>query len=417
MYGNFLKKFNTTAALPQTAGSEPHKSEKTCSEPENVQIKKAFSMETLVFLLIFCIIFGVLGSRMGTVNMLNTMLNTSYDLLMNTVFYIMAIAVIAGAFAGLLTEFGVVAAINKILSPLMKPLYGLPGAAVVGVMTTYLSDNPAILTLAEDDNFRRYFKKYQLPALTNIGTAFGMGMIITTFMIGIKNPEGGNYISAALIGNLGAIIGSIISARLMLIKTKKLYGTSEAADVKKQGIRISMDERIVRSGNIGGRFMEAMLEGGKNGVSMGVSIIPGVLIICTLVMMLTNGPSAGGAFTGAAYEGIGFLPWAAEKCNIILSPLFGFTSAKSISVPITALGAAGAAIGLIPGLVENHLAFGNDIAVFTAMCMCWSGYLSTHVAMMDSLKFRSLTGHAILCHTIGGLCAGISAHWMYILFC
>ena len=124
-----------------------------------MQIKKAFSMETLVFLLIFCIIFGVLGSRMGTVNMLNTMLNTSYDLLMNTVFYIMAIAVIAGAFAGLLTEFGVVAAINKILSPLMKPLYGLPGAAVVGVMTTYLSDNPAILTLAEDDNFRRYFKK------------------------------------------------------------------------------------------------------------------------------------------------------------------------------------------------------------------------------------------------------------------
>lgn len=55
---------------------------------------------------------------MGMVNMMNTMLNTAYDLLMNTVFYIMAIAVIAGAAAGLLTEFGVVAAINKILSPL-----------------------------------------------------------------------------------------------------------------------------------------------------------------------------------------------------------------------------------------------------------------------------------------------------------
>lgn len=112
---------------------------------------------------------------MGMVNMMNTMLNTAYDLLMNTVFYIMAIAVIAGAAAGLLTEFGVVAAINKILSPLMKPLYGLPGAAVVGVMTTYLSDNPAVLALAEDDNFRRYFKKYQLPALTNIGHSLRHG--------------------------------------------------------------------------------------------------------------------------------------------------------------------------------------------------------------------------------------------------
>lgn len=382
-----------------------------------LRVKKAFSMETLVFLAVFGVIFSTLGRHMGMVNMMNTMLNTAYDLLMNTVFYIMAIAVIAGAAAGLLTEFGVVAAINKILSPLMKPLYGLPGAAVVGVMTTYLSDNPAVLTLAEDDNFRRYFKKYQLPALTNIGTAFGMGMIITTFMIGLKGPDGSSYTTAALIGNLGAVIGSIVSARLMLVKTKKLYGTEEMADVKNTGAEISMNERIVREGSVGGRFMEAMLEGGKNGVSMGVAIIPGVLIICTIVMMLTNGASADGTFTGAAYEGIGFLPWVAEKLEFALSPLFGFSSAEGISVPITALGAAGAAIGLVPGLVEGGLAQGNDIAVFTAMCMCWSGYLSTHVAMMDSLKFRNLTGHAILCHTIGGLCAGVAAHWMYAAVC
>ena len=57
----------------------------------------------------------------------------------------------------------------------------------------------------------------------------------------------------------------------------------------------------------------------------------------------------------------------------------------------------------------------NDVAVFTAMCMCWSGYLSTHVAMMDSLKFRNLTGQAILYHTIGGLFAGVSAHFIYML--
>ncbi|MEG0167782.1 MAG: hypothetical protein RR709_07935, partial [Ruthenibacterium sp.] len=83
---------------------------------------------------------------------------------------------------------------------------------------------------------------------------------------------------------------------------------------------------------------------------------------------------------------------------------------------ITALGAAGAAIGLVPKLVSQGLAGGNDIAVFTAMCMCWSGYLSTHVAMMDSLKCSHLTGKAIFSHTIGGLCAGVAAHWLYVLF-
>ena len=110
----------------------------------------------------------------------------------------------------------------KILSPLMKPLYGLPGATVIGVLTTYLSDNPAILTLAEDDNFRRYFKKYQLPALTNIGTAFGMGLIITTFYDRIKSTIGSEfYQRIVIVGNVGAVVGSIVSARLMLCKTKK----------------------------------------------------------------------------------------------------------------------------------------------------------------------------------------------------
>ena len=49
------------------------------------------------------------------------------------------------------------------------------------------------------------------------------------------------------------------------------------------------------------------------------------------------------------------------------------------------------------------------------MCMCWSGYLSTHVAMMDSLKCHELTGKAIISHTIGGLCAGVAANWIFKL--
>ena len=189
---------------------------------DDLVVKKALSLEPLIFLAIAGFILWMFSSRMGLVNMLNTMMNTAYDLLINTVLYITAIAVIAGAMSGLLSEFGVLAVINKILSPLMKPLYGLPGAAVIGVLTTYLSDNPAILTLAEDDNFRRYFKKYQLPALTNIGTAFGMGLIITTFMIGLKAPSGVNFIKAVIVGNVGAVVGSIVSARLMLCKTKNL---------------------------------------------------------------------------------------------------------------------------------------------------------------------------------------------------
>ena len=62
------------------------------------------------------------------------------------------------------------------------------------------------------------------------------------------------------------------------------------------------------------------------------------------------------------------------------------------------------------GLIDN-----NAIAVFTAMGMCWSGFLSTHTGMLDSLGYRQLISKAIISHTVGGLLAGISAHWLYVL--
>lgn len=383
------------------------------AEKTKAKTKPAVGIEVFIFLAIFVGIFLYLGKAMGAVNMLNTMMNTGYQLLIDTVLYILAIAVLAGAISGLFTEFGVVALINKILSPLMKPLYALPGASIIGVLATYLSDNPAILTLAKQTEFKRYFKKYQFPALTNIGTAFGMGLVITTFMIGIKNPAGGTFIIPALIGNLGAVIGSIVSVRIMLFFTAKTFGKEEScvqSDIEHQ---MGGNEREIRSGSLGNRILGAILDGGKSGVDMGLAIIPGVVVICTLVMMLTNGPSASGEYTGAAYEGIALLPALGDKLRFILEPLFGFTSSKGVAVPITALGAAGAAIGLVPKMVQDGIAVGNDITVFTAMCMCWSGYLSTHVAMMDSLKCKELTGKAIFSHTIGGLCAGVSAHWIY----
>jgi hypothetical protein len=378
-------------------------------------LKKAVSKEGIIFLIIFLGVFIGMGSVMGTINMFNTMMETAYTLLIKTVFYIMAIAVLAGAISGLLSEFGVVSLINKILSPLMKPLYDLPGASTIGVLTTYLSDNPAILTLAEDKGFRRYFKKYQLPALTNLGTAFGMGLIITTYMMGQKSPTGETFILAAIIGNIGAIIGSIVSTRLMLRQTAKIYGKDEMCVEDSDTGFDMMNYREIRDGSVGERFIAAMLEGGASGVQMGLAIIPGVLIICTLVLMLTNGPSVTGVYTGAASEGIGLLPWIGEKLQFILGPLFGFQSPEAIAFPITSLGAVGAAISLVPGMLQKGLIGGNEIAVFTAMGMCWSGYLSTHVAMMDGLKCRELTGKAILSHTFGGLAAGISAHFIYLI--
>ena len=151
-------------------------------------------------------------------------------------------------------------------------------------------------------------------------------------------------------------------------------------------------------------------------MDVGIAIIPGVLIISTLVMLLTFGPAASGNFTGAAYEGVELLPWIGAKCSIVFEWLFGFTDPHLIAFPITALGAVGAALGLIPNFINAGWVDGNAIAVFTAIGMCWSGYLSTHTAMLDTLGYRHLTSKAIWAHTIGGICAAIVAHWVYVLY-
>ncbi len=140
-------------------------------------------MKSALFLLVFLGFMALFMVPMGMSNAINTMMNTAYRILLDTVFYIMAIAVLAGALSEMLTEFGVLELFNFLLSPLMNPLYGMPGAAALGVVSTYFSDNPSILALAKEQQYRRYFKAYQIPALTNLGTAFGMGLIVTSYSL------------------------------------------------------------------------------------------------------------------------------------------------------------------------------------------------------------------------------------------
>ena len=364
-------------------------------------------IEAVVFLLVFFGFFGFLGSKMGLPNMMNTIMQTAYSLLLETVFYIMAITVVSGALGNLLVEFGVVRLIEVVLRPLMKPLYNLPGVAALGGVMTFLSDNPAIISLSKDAHFARYFKKYQLISLTNFGTAFGMGLVVIMFMMGK------GYLPAALVGLLGAVVGSIVSTRLMqrfILKSNPELNV-EISDKEGDEQQISFKSE----GSAFLRFLNAILDGGKSGVEIGLAIIPGVLIISTVVMMLTFGAPEGG-YAGGAYEGIALLPYLAGKIDFIFNWLFGFESPQLVAFPITALGAVGAALGLIPRFIAEGIINGNAIAVFTAMGMCWSGYLSTHTAMLDSLGFRSLTSKAILAHTVGGLVAGVAAHWLYVLF-
>ena len=358
-------------------------------------------------LIIITLLFYYLGHEMGAANMLNTIMKTAHDLLLNTVFYLMGICVITGALGKIFVEFGVVSLLEKILRPLMKPLFNLPGVASLGAVLTFLSDNPAIISLAQDKKFSAYFKKFQFISLTNFGTAFGMGLLVIVFMIG----QG--FFIEPIIGLFGAMAGCIVSTRLMQRFVIKAYPNFATENVVEGENNLEEEKHEIKK-SIFERILDSLLEGGRTGVDLGGRRIIKKLIISTFVMLLTFGPSDGG-YTGAAYEGVALLPWIGEKIDFVFSWLFGFNDPHLIAFPITALGAVGAALGLIPNFIAQGWIDGNAIAVCTAIGMCWSGFLSTHTAMLDSLGYRQLISKAILAHTVGGLVAAIVAHWVFVL--
>ena len=358
------------------------------------------------------LLFGYLGQAMGVTNMFNTLFNTAHQLLLNTVFFIMGITVLTGAAGRLLMEFQVVDLIEFLLKPVMRPVFNLPGCAAIAAMMTFFSDNPAIIALAKDPRFSKNFKTPELISLTNFGTAFGMGFIVITFMGAQENvATGTSYFIPAMIGLAGAITGGIISTRLMQHFIRN--DTELSSAYIRNAPSNLMDEQDITN-PVWLRFLNAVLDGGNSGVKMAMSIIPGVLIISTFVMTLTFDAPAGG-YSGGAFEGVALLPHLADHFGGLFHLLFGFEDPRLIAFPITSLGAVGAAISLVPSFNSQGIIHSSDIAVMTAIGMCWSGFLSTHTAMLDILGFRKATSKAIIAHTIGGICAGIAARYFYLL--
>lgn len=393
------------------------------SEPENPggpaepagpsRLVPAIGPETALALLLVVGLFAVFAVQMGIAFTFKTIMATAHDLILNTVLFLMGVMIIAGAFTAFVAEFGVVAIANRALAPLMRPLFGLPGASSVGVVATYLSDNPAVMPLGTDRGFLRYFRRWQVTTLVNLGTVFGMGLIVTTFMLA-QSTDGQSLGRAVLIGNVGALLGGIVSVRTMGWFGKRRYGKEEMALPASDDGHDPLKVREIRPGNPIQRVLQSLLDGGAGGVKMGLDIMPGVVIICTLVMMLSYGAPEGG-YTGGAYEGIAFFPWIGGMFSFIIEPLFGFSDPRAIAFPVTSWASVGAALAMIPQFLETGIIGAKELSVLTAIGICNAGFLSTHVGMMDGLRERELTTVAIATHFVGGMSAGVFAHFLFLL--
>lgn len=400
----------------------PLRSWRAISELSSLRVK---TQHTLLFVLITGMFFGYVCYEMGAQNMVNTFMQTAYRLLIDTVFLTMAMTTLAGAFGRLLSEFGLNRILNYLFRYLMKPLYGLPGISFVGAFSAFLSENMAIIPFTRDYEFLRHFKPNQIPLLCNLGTSAGMCLFIIAMLVGF------GFYKEALIGSAGALVGSVVSVRLMAFLTSRIAKGEWTPDTKRrleelkemeqEAKLIRESESIQNQTDLGEtrsfieRFLSAVIDGGRYGVDIGLGMIPGVLVICSCLMILLMKAPPGG-YSGEAFEGVGLIPAWMTWFRPIVQPVLGLSSDAMVGLTVACLGSAGAAVSLLQKMRAIGLTLAShEISVFAAFAILWSGFLATHVAIMDALGFRRFMAAAIWSHLFAGIVAGITANYLYQL--
>ncbi|UCG88139.1 MAG: aminopeptidase P family protein, partial [Gemmatimonadota bacterium] len=93
------------------------KQDDAVDQPEGQKkVVKAGTTETTVALALVTAMFAVFAWRMGVANMFGTMMATAHDPILNTVLFLMAVIIIAGAFTPLISDFGIVSIANHAVS-------------------------------------------------------------------------------------------------------------------------------------------------------------------------------------------------------------------------------------------------------------------------------------------------------------
>ena len=124
----------------------------------------------------------------------------------------------------------------------------------------------------------------------------------------IYNNEVVREVPVAVVGLLGAVIGCIVSTRLMQYFICKEYPSFKEQDAVVESHAINENQEETDNGQKAPetgfvKVLNALLDGGKSGVEIGLAIIPGVLVISTFVMMITFGGSTVTDASGNRFAG------------------------------------------------------------------------------------------------------------------
>lgn len=198
---------------------------------------------------------------------------------------------IAGLLLPLLLDFGLLEYIGALLTPVMRPLFKIPGRAAVDCFTSWIGDGTLGVMLTCNQYEGGYYSAREASIIATTFSAVSITFsIVVLDTVGLLTYFGPYYLTVCLIGVVCAIIcpripplslkkdDYIIEGRAMSEKLPDGYTNSHQYGLDLALKRVSEHKGI-------GQFFE---NGIKNAVGMWFGVLPTVMAVGTLALLLAN---------------------------------------------------------------------------------------------------------------------------------
>ncbi len=148
-----------------------------------------------------------------------------YDLILG----LFSIFLFAGFLLPLLTDFGLLELVGALLTPVMRPLFGLPGRSSIDCVASWVGDGTVGVALTNKQYLEGYYTKREAAVIATTFSAVSITFCLVVLeQVGLSHLFGPYYLTITLAG----IVAAIVMPKLPPLKSKDdSYYNNNKADL------------------------------------------------------------------------------------------------------------------------------------------------------------------------------------------
>lgn len=203
-----------------------------------------------------------------------------------------AVFLFAGLLLPLLLNFGLLEFIGSLMTPIMRPLFRLPGRSAVDCSTSWLGDGSVGILLTTKQYEQGHYTQKEAAI---IATSFSLVSI--SFTLVIIDQVGLSHMIFPMYGaiSLANLVAAVIMARIPPLsgKANKLVNEQTVSNERdrlqkgEKALQVGVQRALMRSHAIGNPGKE-LKEGVRNSIEMIFGLLPVVLAFGTIALILAE---------------------------------------------------------------------------------------------------------------------------------